>query len=169
MCCNPTVRRPIDIERQHRQAMHAGEMEQRQVELVGEAPDLRPIDLAQEGGFVQFALGPAVEHRLDAPREHLEAEDHVGSVAEQRRDRVELPTMVLRLVVRLPEQHDPALGECHEHVISFFVTSGIDPGAHRHAAAGLRGADTEQSDWARRYETRRKQEQVNRCGAHEIP
>src|ERR1017187_3697009 len=70
---------------------------------------MRPIDLAQEVGFVQFALGPAVEHRLDTPREHLETEDHVGSVAEQRRDRMKLPAMVLRLIVRLAEQHDAAL------------------------------------------------------------
>src|ERR1019366_3439766 len=57
LCRNPTVGRSIDIERQHRQAMHSGEMEQRQVELVGEAPDTWPIDLAEEGGFVQLALG----------------------------------------------------------------------------------------------------------------
>jgi hypothetical protein len=56
LCRHPTVRRPIDIERQHRQAMHAGVMEQRQIEFFGEAPDLRPIDLAQKVGFVEFAL-----------------------------------------------------------------------------------------------------------------
>jgi len=66
-------------------------------------PQICPIDLTQKGSFVQLALGPAVKHRLNAPREHLETEDHVGSMAEQRRDRMELPAMVFRLVVRLAE------------------------------------------------------------------
>jgi hypothetical protein len=79
-------------------------------------------------------------------------------MAEQRRDRMELPAMVFHLVVRLAEQHDPALGKCHEHVISFFVASGIDPTAHGHAAAGLCVADTKQVDWACWHEARRKQE-----------
>src|ERR1035437_474227 len=118
--------------------MHSGELEQRQVQLSGEAPDLRPIDLAQEVGFVQFALGPAVEHRLDAPREHLETEDHVGVVAEQRRDRMKLPAMVLRLIVRLAEQHDAALGKRYERVVWFFVAARVNPCADEHAASGLR-------------------------------
>ena len=129
--------------------MHSGEMEQRQVELVGEAPDPWPIDLAEEGGFVQLALGLAVKHRLDAPREHLESDDHVRPVTEQRRDRMELPAMVLCLVVCLAEQHDPALRECHDHIISFFITPGIDPGTRRHAAVSLRGANILRSDRAR--------------------
>src|SRR5665647_2583016 len=136
------VGRSIDIERQHRQAMHSGEMEQRQVELVGKSPDLRPIDLAQEGGFVQLALGPVVEYRLDTPREHLETEDHVGSVAEQRRDRMKLPAMVLRLIVRLAEQHDAALSERYERVVLFFVAARVNPCTRRHAAGGLRCTDT---------------------------
>src|SRR5665647_985153 len=136
------VGRSIDIERQHRQAMHSGEMEQRQVELVGKSPDLRPIDLAQEGGFVQLALGPVVEYRLDATREHLETEDHVGSVAEQRCDRMKLPAMVLRLVMRLAEQHDASLGERYYRVVSLFVAARVYPCAHRHAAAGTRRQDS---------------------------
>src|SRR5665647_3341127 len=145
------VGRSIDIERQHRQAMHSGEMEQRQVELVGKSPDLRPIDLAQEGGFVQLALGPVVEYRLDATREHLETEDHVGSVAEQRCDRMKLPAMVLRLVMRLAEQHDVALGERYERIAWFFAAARIDPCAQRHAAGGLRCTDTGWSHEARHY------------------
>src|ERR1019366_4137557 len=43
LCSNPTIGRPINIECQHRQAMRAGEIEQRQIEFFGEAPDLRPI------------------------------------------------------------------------------------------------------------------------------
>lgn len=118
--------------------MHAGKMEQRQIERVGEAPYMRPVDLAQEVGFVQFALGPAVEHRLDAPREHLETKDHVGSVAEQRCDRMELPSMVLRLVVRLAEQHDAVLGERYERIVWLFAAARVNPCAHGHAASGLR-------------------------------
>src|SRR5664280_2715650 len=93
LCSNPTIGRPINIECQHRQAMRAGEMEQRQIEFFGEAPDLRPIDLVQKVAFVQFAFGPAVEHGLDATWEHLETEDHVGSMPEQRCDRMKLPPM----------------------------------------------------------------------------
>ena len=100
-------------------------LEQRQVELAGEAPDLRPFDFAEEVGFAQFAIGPTVEHWLDAPREHLETKDHVGSVAEQRRDRIKLPAMVLGLVVRgFAEQHDAALGERYGSVASLFVATG---------------------------------------------
>ena len=129
--------------------MHAGKIEKREVELSGEAPDLRPIDLAHEGGFVQFALGPAVEHRLNAPREHLETEDYVGSVVEQRRDRMKLPAMVLWLVMRLAEQHDASLGERYYRIVSLFMAAGINPCAHRCTVAGMRCADTEGSDWAR--------------------
>jgi hypothetical protein len=34
------------------------------------------------------------------------------------------------MVTRLAEQYDPALRECREHVISAFVTAGIDPCAY---------------------------------------
>ena len=152
------VRRPIDVERQHRQAMHAGEMEQRQVEFAREAPDSRPVDLAEEGGLVEFALRPAVENGLDPPREHLEAEDHIGSPAEQPRDRVKLPAMVLRLDVQLAEQHDCARGERRERVVSFLAACGIDPAAYRRAAAGRRGAAVEPFARARRHEARGRQE-----------
>ena len=101
-------------------------------------PDLRPIDLAQEVGFVQIAIGPTVEHRLDTPREHLETEDHVGFVAEQRRDRMKLPEMVLRLVVRLAEQHDAAFGERYDRIVWLFAAARVNPCAHGHAASGLR-------------------------------
>src|SRR5664279_3789343 len=133
-------------------------MEQRQVERVGEAPDLRPIDLAQEVGFVQFALGPAIEYRLDAPREHLATEDHAGSVAEQRRDRMKLPAMVLRLNVRLAEQHDAALGERYDRIVWLFAAVRVNPCAHGHAASGLRCTDTGWSHEACHYETRCKQD-----------
>src|SRR5664280_2599991 len=119
--------------------MHSGEMEKRQVELVGKSPDLRPIDLAQECGFVQLALGPVAEYRLDATREHLETEDHVGSVAEQRRDRMKLPAMVLCLVMRLAEQHDVAPGERCDRIVWLFAAARVNPCAHGHAACGLRG------------------------------
>jgi hypothetical protein len=62
---------------------------------------------------------------------------------------MELPMMVFGLIVRLAEQYDPALRECREHVISAFVTAGIDPCAYRYAAGGMRCTDTERSDWAR--------------------
>src|ERR1035441_7181034 len=121
--------------------MHPGEIEQRQVELVGETPDLRPIDLAQEIDFAQFALGPAVEYRLDATREHLETEDHVGFVAEQRRDRIKLPAMVFRLIVRLAEQHDAALGERYDRIVWMFAAARVNPCAHGPTASGLRCPD----------------------------
>ncbi len=54
--------------------------------------------------------------------------------------------MVRCLVVCLAEQHDPALRECHDHVIPFFITPEIGPGARRHAAVGLRGAIILRSD-----------------------
>ena len=57
--------------------------------------------------------------------------------------------MVFGLVVRLAEQHDPALRECREHVISAFVAAWIDPCTYRHVAGGMRCTDTERSDWAR--------------------
>ena len=94
------------------------------------------------------ALGPTVKHRLNAPREHLETEDHIRSMAKQRRDRMELPAMVFRLVVRFAEQHDLALGEGCEHVVVFFVAFRIDPRACKHAAVGLCVADTKQFEWA---------------------
>ena len=56
--------------------------------------------------------------------------------------------MVFRLVVRFAEQHDPALGECCEHVVAFFVASRIDPRACKHAAVGLCVAGTKQFEWA---------------------
>ena len=118
--------------------MHSGEMEQRQVERVDKTPDLRPIDVTQEGGFVQLALGPVVEYRLDATREHLETEDHVGSVAEQRRDRMKLPAMVLRLVMRLAEQHDAVFGERYDRIVWLFAAARVNPCANGHAASGLR-------------------------------
>ena len=70
-------------------------------------------------------------------------------MAEQRRDRMKLPAMVLRLVVRLAEQHDAALGERYERIVWLFAAAGINPFAHRKAASGLRCTDTERSDWAR--------------------
>jgi len=106
--------------------------------LSAKPPDLRPIDLAQEVGFVQFAIGPTVEHRLDTPPEHLETEDHVRSVAEQRRDGMKLPAMVRCLVVCLAEQHDPVLGERYERVVWLFVAARVNPCAGGHAASGLR-------------------------------
>ena len=70
-------------------------------------------------------------------------------MAEQRRDRMKLPAMVLRLVMQLAEQHDASLGERYYRIVSLFIAAGINPCAHRHAAGGMRCTDTERSDWAR--------------------
>jgi len=59
-------------------------------------------------------------------------------VSEQRRDGIKLPAMVLRTVVRLAEQHDAALGERYDRVVSLFVAARVNPCAHRHARSGLR-------------------------------
>ena len=59
-------------------------------------------------------------------------------MAEQRRDRIKLPAMVLGLVVRLAEQHDAALGERYGSVASLFVATRANPFRRRHAVCGLR-------------------------------
>jgi len=40
--------------------------------------------------------------------------------------------------VRLAEQHDAALGERYDRVVSLFVAARIYRSAHRNAASGLR-------------------------------
>jgi hypothetical protein len=62
---------------------------------------------------------------------------------------MKLPAMVLRLIVRLAEQHDASLGERYYRIVSLFIAAGINPCAHRRTVAGTRCADTERSDWAR--------------------
>ena len=60
------------------------------------------------------------------------------SMAEQRRDGIKLPAMVLRLVVRLAEQHDAALGERYDRIVWLFAAARVNPFARRKAASGLR-------------------------------
>jgi hypothetical protein len=71
---------------------------------------------------------------------------------------MKLPAMVLRLIVRLAEQHDAALGERYERIAWFFAAARRDPCAQRHAAGGLRCTDTGWSHEACHYETRRNQD-----------
>ena len=100
----------LDIERQHRQPVHPGEMEERQVQAGVEAPDLVPLRAAQELGLRQPAGHPVVEHRLQPAREHLQPERQRRPARMQLRQDLELPAVVLGAVVALAEQHRLRLG-----------------------------------------------------------
>ena len=84
---------------------------------------------------------PAVQHRLHAAREHLEADHHVGPLRVQRGEHLQLPAVIVLLVVMLAEQHDvPLRHRCQD-------SGGADDARliavqHRprgRAEAGLRG------------------------------
>src|SRR5262249_45675404 len=137
--------------------MHSRKVEQRQVEVGVESPDVRPIDIAQEVGFAQLTLDPAVEHGLHPARKHLEAEHEIRSEGAQRGNGVKLPAMMLRLAVRLAEQHDLAFGECRSRVVAPFVACGIDPYTDGYAGGGLRA----HLGRTREHEARRKYEKMD--------
>ena len=118
----------LDVQRQHRDAVDARELEQRQVELGRHVPVALPFRLVEELGHRQLARHPAVEHRLHAAREHLEADHHVRPPRVQRGQRLQLPAVVVHLVVYLTEQHHVAL----RHV----VEQGRRRGDARPLAAG---------------------------------
>ena len=78
------------------------------------SPDRRPIDLAEEIGFAQ----PTLDQRSstgghDAGTSRTRGPCRVG--AEQRRDRMKMPAMVLGLVMRLTEEHAKCLEELRPH------------------------------------------------------
>jgi len=101
---NRVDQRPLDVHRQHRQPVHPREVEQWQIVARVESPDFLPFGFAQERGFAQFACHPAVEDRLQPPRKHFQRQREARMPDVQLRQRVQLPTMVFGLVVRLAEQ-----------------------------------------------------------------
>jgi hypothetical protein len=51
---------------------------------------------------------------------------------------MKLPAMVLRLVMRLAEQHDAVFGERYDRIVWLFAAARVNPCANGHAASGLR-------------------------------
>jgi hypothetical protein len=98
--------RAIDVQRLHRNAVQASELEERQIQRRGEAPHARPVGLPEERALVELAGDPPVEDRLGAAREHLEAEHHGRVLGGERGNGLELPAMVVGPIVVLAEQDD---------------------------------------------------------------
>ena len=105
----------VDVERHHRDAVDARELEQRQIELGRQFPDRVPLRLLEQLPDGEIAGDPAIEHRLRAAREHLEADDHVRPLRVQRRQHLQLPAVIVVLVVLLAEQHDILFRHLRQH------------------------------------------------------
>lgn len=121
---DPGHQRPLDVERHHRDAVHAREIEQRHIERRREAPHLVPLRLLEEGAFVDLAGDPAVEDRLQAPGKGLEAQDHVRGPAVQGRQGVQLPAMIFDAGVGFAQHHGGPPGQ------------GVEEGGKGHRPAG---------------------------------
>ena len=100
---------PLDVQRNHRNAVETGELEQRHVKSGIIAPDLSPFGRLQEGLLRQLALDPIVQHGLQATRKCFEADDKISPAAMERRQGLQLQAMVIRVGVLIPEQHDSGL------------------------------------------------------------
>jgi hypothetical protein len=140
---DPGDKLPLDVERDHRHAVLTREMKQRQVERRVVAPDRRPVHRLEEGLGIEIAVHPPVQDRLDAPRETLEPQDHVGVAAMQGGQGVQLPTVVFGVVVRLAEKDDrPPSQRGHELFRGERPRGrGIEPRPGRHATASVRILD----------------------------
>ena len=105
----------VDVQRHHRDAVDAGELEQRQVELGRQLPDRVPLRLLEQLLDGELAATQLVQHRLRAAREHLEADHHVGPLRVQRRQHLQLPAVIVVLVVLFAEQHDILFRHRRQH------------------------------------------------------
>ncbi|MFO1359245.1 MAG: hypothetical protein U1F75_11660 [Plasticicumulans sp.] len=140
--------RALDVQRQQRHTVHAREVQDRQVLVAGgvEAPDLVPVDGAQELGLtVETAGHPAIQHRLHPPRQHLQPDHELRAQRVQAGDDLQLPTVLFDAVVVFAEQHDARAGEAGvplagvERFGSAVLWTG--PGARCHAAGGQGGGE----------------------------
>ena len=74
---NPREQRSVDVEGDHGEAVLAGKMKQRHVEVGVITPDFFLIRLLKKLLDIVRAGDPSVQSRLDPPREHLEADNHI--------------------------------------------------------------------------------------------
>ena len=132
----------VDVERDHRDPVDPRELEERQIELGRQLPDGVPLGLLEQLPHREIARHPAVQHRLRAAWKHLEADHHVGALCVQRRQHLQLPTVIIVLVVLLAQQHHVFLrhprDDCGLTARAWRIAVEDRPG--RRIEARLRGA-----------------------------
>jgi len=80
--CDRLGQAAFDVQRHHRNPVQAREVKERQVKLGREPPDLGPFTLLEKLLHGEFTGNPSIEHRLGAPRERFEADDHARAQLE---------------------------------------------------------------------------------------
>jgi len=100
---------PLDIERNHWNAVETRESKWRHVEGRIVAPYLPPLGRIKERGIRQLPLDPSVQDRLQSTWKRFETNDKVCPAALQGCQGIQLPKVMIHVSVRFPEQHDSPL------------------------------------------------------------
>ena len=93
----------VHIQGNHRNMIHAGEIENRQIKCRIKTPIAVPIALLQKFSFAQLPRHPFIQNRLHLPGKHLKAERQVLAQRIQPGDYLQLPTMVIGVIMVLAQ------------------------------------------------------------------
>lgn len=96
----------VNIERDHGNTMETGEPKQRQIKIRPVSPSFGPSDPFEKFLCRQFALHPAIQHRLRRAGEGLEAQDYLGPPTGQGGDGRQLPAVMVGIVVVFAKKDD---------------------------------------------------------------
>ena len=140
---HPSGELGLQVQRDHRDAVFAGETQDRPVQPVVVAPAVEVLGATEEFGLVDLPGDIGVQGRLVGLLEELHADGQILAPALQSLDDLELVQVVLVTVVALADEDHPAVRDGVQQPVHVGDLAGVhDPGVRvrgrrRHRGGGL--------------------------------